>query len=143
MNPKERQIVRELVAACEAVVDHWENGDLAHAANLCDEAAAFGREMLDEEPPVTVTAQTASDPGAGLPSEQITLTFGRHVLQDDEDGSLRRRLRDVFATLAYELLGNYPRGVWFDDECPDCQGRLVQDRCGNGSCGSSRAQEGI
>jgi hypothetical protein len=143
MSPKERQIVSELVAACEAVVDNWEHGDLAHAAHLCDEAAAFGQEMLEEEPPVTVTAHTAGDPGAGLSSDQVTLTCGRHVLQDDEDGSLRRRLRDVFAALACELLDAYPRSVWFDDECPDCQGRLVQGRCGKGSCGSSRAQEGI
>jgi hypothetical protein len=143
MNPKERQIVSELVSACEAVVNNWEHGDLAHAAHLCDEAAAFGQEMLEDDTLMKVSAQTAGEHAVGIGADQATLEFGRHVLHDDEDGSLRRRLRDVFATLAYELFDAYPRGVWFDDECPDCQGRLVQGRCTNGNCGSSRAQEGV
>jgi hypothetical protein len=146
MNPKERQIVRELVAACEAVVDNWEHGDLAHAAHLCDEAAAFGQEMLEDKETMTVTARINNDGMAGEFVEHpplVHLEFPRVLLENDGCDQVRESTRWAFRMMAMALAGGSIHSVSFDDECPGCMVRLVEGRCLSGSCVSSRAQEGI
>jgi hypothetical protein len=134
MTPRERQVMQELTAACEAVVNNWERGNLAHAAHLCDEAAAFGREILEEDDTMAIHAQTTGEPAAGIRCEIVSMTFDRHVLDDDTDGQVRRNLRDLFGSLAAQLLDAQPRGIWLDDECPNCGRPLEDGHCTNGNC---------
>ena len=50
MNRRERQLIQELVAACQSVVRNWEHGDLAAAVRICDEIGQEGQQYLDEHP---------------------------------------------------------------------------------------------
>lgn len=143
MTPKERQVFSEAVAACEAVVNNWEHGNLAHAANLCDEAAGFGQEMLDDKQTAVVTAQMNAEPAVGLPALGIYLEFDRCLIEDDEQGVLREHIRRRMRQLVAEIADGSVHAVYFDDECPECEGRLVQGRCPNVNCYSNRPQESV
>ncbi len=50
MSKTERALIEELVTACQAVVDNWEHGDLAHAARECDRMAREGNHYLQQHP---------------------------------------------------------------------------------------------
>lgn len=140
MTTRERQVLEELTAACEAVVNNWEHGDLAHAANLCDEAAAFGRTLLDEKGPMMLTAQVNVGPGGTLPRPMIRVEFDRCLLEGDDNGQIREPVRRTMRVLALILADSSVHSVYFDDECPQCEGRLADGKCPNVNC-RSHAQE--
>ncbi len=50
MNEQERSLLEELIGTCQAVVDNWEQGDLAQAARECDRMARAGRQYLKDHP---------------------------------------------------------------------------------------------
>jgi hypothetical protein len=45
--------VPKLLAACQAVVDRWEHGDLAEAARMCDDALAAANKTAETAKPET------------------------------------------------------------------------------------------
>jgi hypothetical protein len=56
MTPQEEQLFEEMRRACAAVVENWEQGDLAAAARQCDAAAQRAREYGERDQCMSVRA---------------------------------------------------------------------------------------
>jgi hypothetical protein len=64
--------VPRLLAACQAVVERWEHGDLAEAARMCSEAANMAlAKQCDEDAEPSVDALLAKAETAGLKAEDL------------------------------------------------------------------------
>ena len=66
--------VPRLLAACQAVVERWEHGDLAEAARMCSEAVKMARGLGDyapDGPAQAIDALLAKAEAAGLEAEDL------------------------------------------------------------------------
>ena len=134
MTSKERQVFEELRGACQAIIRDWEH-NLSHAAQLCQSAFDAAQELDADRTTVTVRAR--------CDGQEICLEFDREVLFVD-NGALRESIRRRLRRLAMDIFAHAPSGVFFEDECPECEGPLENGRCPNVNCPSHAGQkEGV
>lgn len=73
-----------------------------------------------------IYAHTVGMPSVGILGQSFSFDFPLCMLDNDDDDSLRKELRDRFDDMIHVLADEKPN-VWFSDECPDCHGRLKED----------------
>lgn len=120
----------KLVAACQSVVERWEHGDLAAAAQMCDEAV---RQAMGTEARQIERSSTAADAAGGQrPLEQLLAKAEAAGLRaEDFDETVHELAASIAADVNNEGLEGQLRyliGEWGGQAAAQHVDRLAAER---------------
>lgn len=123
-------VINDLINAANEISIGFD-GPLAIKAQDAVQRAKMYRDYIERQEMVSLLIEDSGDKNVGINPNGIEVSIWKGLVETTEE---RAEIKRIFCD-AFKKFADFPiRCAMFDDECPECENKMAENKCKNKHC---------